>query len=134
MPEQISFEAGSGSGIIFLTALPAAGPNRVETVELILSADGLESVTNLLEVVIEGEDSGQIVSTGFAADGQTLEIEFNSRADWKYVLGRATDVNGPWRLDTANALIGTGAVMKFLVGRTWYPGPEPSFYRVFREP
>ena len=91
-------------------------------------------MSNLVKIVIEAEDSGQIISTGFAADHQTLVIEFTSRTDWKYILGRATNLNGPWTLDRPNARYGTGDVMQFVVGRTWYPGPDPGFYRVFREP
>src|SRR5207244_4178302 len=88
VPDQTTIYAGVLETSIQVRALPASGPDRVEEVQLIASADGMESVTNIIKVLIEEIDSGQVVSATMAGDGEPLVIRFTTRANWKYTVGR----------------------------------------------
>jgi hypothetical protein len=133
VPAETTIYPGEVQKQIQFQSLPAAGPDRIEEVQIIATADGLESVTNIIKVLIEEVDSGQIVSAAMSDDGASLVIRFTTRPDWKYTLGKTYNIAGSWTVDN-NTALGDGQIKEFSINPTDIITIYPNFFRIFREP
>jgi hypothetical protein len=133
LPEETTIYPGVLQTQIQFHSLPADGPDRVEEVQIIASADGLESVTNIIKVLIEEIDSGQIESVSTDLGDATLRIRFTTRPNWKYSRGQALTLQGSW-YQSNESLIGDGGIKEFVIPAWGIVGEYPNFFRIFREP
>lgn len=136
VPEKTTLYPGVLETWIDVNGLPAAGPDRVEQVQLTATVEGVDSASGTLNVLIEEIDSGQIVSAEMNEDRSALIIHFTTRANWKYSFGSASNVAGTWTRGSSS-VTGDGQMKEFSIDILRMPSgyPDyPHFFRVFREP